>query len=143
MKKANLITVVLVILAVLVLVIVLLRPNSEINNSDTLNASIKSGLASLRMKGETYYTAHNNSYNEDGITPGSDCASAKTLFSDPSIKPMLESIALSAHGGLICSSLASGKSWAISATLNGGAGNWCVDSNGGSKAGIAAGGVCI
>ena len=134
---------IVIVATIVVIVAAFAIPLNKTQNSDTVNTNLKAALGSIRMKGEIYYAAHSNSYNTDGMTAGVNCASPETLFVDATIKPILESIAVNAENGPFCSSLESGKSWAVSATLRGGAGDWCVDSNGGSKPGVAAGGVCI
>jgi len=92
------------------------------------DAAIKSNLANLRPQAEIYYD--NNGNYGAAVT-----ACNAGMFADPSMVA-----GVTAAGSNACQS--TGTAWAISAPLSTGS-DWCVDSTGVSKVGVAIAGVCI
>jgi type IV pilus assembly protein PilE len=109
------------------------------------DAKVKSQLAGLRAAAEIAYDNLNQKYSGtaaayDSIpAANATCAAtANTIFADATVVPYVTGTNYPTGTILSCHINAAGTAYAVSGTLPGGGGAWCVDSTGQSIGGTAA-----
>ena len=109
------------------------------------DAATKANLSNVRAQAEVFYDTSSN-YGADFAVancPAFDATATNMFAKDQTIAKATAAVKSSSGSDAKCAAdngdVATGNasSWAISGTLKGG-GNWCVDSSGASKSGIAA-----
>ena len=117
----------LVVIAIIGILSYIILPSLFSARQQGNDAGVESDLETIKTQAEIYYTQNNNGYG----TPGNSCATAGSIFSDPTIMNAVAQITQDANSATIACNNAS-DAFAVQAllTAQGGTTYECMDSTG-------------